>query len=129
MEAESTVALDVAVGKLIEWREAEREIAALEQVAKKLKGEVREALRSCGADGGTICGVTVVTRKATNTFRGAQFKKDRPDLAGQYTTVISREELDVESLKRDHPDIATQYLAEALKPSWKELDAALKGGE
>lgn len=125
---ERQVALDGAMAKLAELREAEAALKAAELRRDRLKREAREALRATGAAVGTIAGRPVVRETVTKTFRGKDFATDRPDLVEKYTKAVLVDRLDTEALARELPDIYAKYLARALTFDWKTFDA-LAGGQ
>ncbi len=126
MTGESTrVELDSARQKLLEWREAEKALAAAKARIEQIKREFREAMRTLGAGIGTVNGQAVLTRKSTKTFRGKDFVTARPDLAEAYTRNKFVEVLDLEALAAEQPEIYDSFLTEVLRPDWKGLETAL----
>ncbi|HZV81204.1 MAG TPA: hypothetical protein VFF53_03445 [Geobacteraceae bacterium] len=119
------VELDSASQKLLEWREAERDLARAKARIDKIKTEFREAMRALGANTGTVNGRPVLTRRHTKTFRGKDFAEARPDLVEQYTKSELVEVLDLKALAAEQPRIYESFLAETLRPDWKSLEVAI----
>lgn len=125
------VSLDRALPKFLAWKAAEDEANKAKARADALKEEFRATMRTLGAASGTIAGVQVLRYTATENFRGADFRKGRPDLAEQYTRQQMVDVLDVEALKREQPAVYAEFQSRQLKPDWKALDtaAALKADQ
>jgi hypothetical protein len=122
------VPLDLSLPKLLEWQQAEKELAALRSKVEQLKAEFRGAMTSLDAEVGTVGGMPVISRRKTRTFRGKDFAENRPDLLDHYTHVRVKavEELDLAELEKDHPDVYRSFLSETLKPDWRKLETALR---
>lgn len=102
---------------LFKLRDARARAAKAKAELDEITDHVKAWFTTNNLTAGTADGVTeaVVTCRPTDTFQGAQFAKDHPDLAAQYAREVTRQELDVAALRRERPEVWARYRSSALK--------------
>jgi hypothetical protein len=118
--ANRTVAIPEGTGALDEVPWLPESLEKAEAALKYWQGRVNElkaALRVVAGDNEslTLNGREVFTYNHINGFRGADFKKDHPDLYEAYLHTVEKDELDVKTLKSARPDLYKQYQSRQLR--------------
>jgi hypothetical protein len=124
-EPEKTIEIDGALQLLLEWKEADQEARVAKAKADRLAEQFKTTMTSLGATQATVLGTKVMVCRRTETFQGALFAKERPDMNEQYTRPVLVDKLNTEALRGDHPELYRRYQAVTLRPSWKALETAL----
>jgi hypothetical protein len=124
------VDLTATVPLLKEWRAAVAAMEAATAREKELRGQYKSTLVALGAEAGYLLdenGIRrpVVSCKTTASFRGAEFKKTRPDLWEQFRYLKEVETLDVDALKKQFPEVHRAFQTTAIRPDWKAVDNIL----
>lgn len=85
------------------WKKRAEELAA---AVKHVAGDHEEL---------TLNGKPVFSHRPIETFRGADFKKDHPDLYQAYLHMVEKPELDVRTLKSARPELYKEYQSRQLR--------------
>lgn len=113
---------------LAQWRAAVKALEEAKALEEKLRAEFKATLTTLGVQAGYLVDSNGVKRQIvscapTKSFRGAEFKKARPDLAEQFEVPKMTYELDTDALKKQFPEVYKQFQTVALRPDWKQFDA------
>lgn len=104
-----TVALDHMAALVEAYDKARDEEArwaeAAEVLAKRIQAEMGDA------DVATLAGREVFTWKRTGQFAAKRFTIEQSEVAAKYTRPVTRDELDVNTLKTERPDLYIFYRA------------------
>ena len=120
------VPIDRALEKLKEWRDAAQAARVAAAKADKLKEEFRVFMSHTGQTEASLRGYKVLTYTASDgSFRGSDFRKERPDLTDHYLKTVTVQEIDWEALKRDMPHVWEEYRTRTLRPDWRSLETIL----
>jgi hypothetical protein len=96
-------ALEKAEAALKYWKERVDELKA---AVRAVAGESEEV---------TLNGKPMFTYHYINGFRGEDFKRDHPDLYEAYLHPVTKQELDVKTLRSAKPDVYRQYQSRQLR--------------
>lgn len=94
-----TEALEQAEAEAKKWADA------AEVLKKRIQAEMGDATEA------TVNGNLAYTWRRTGQFSQKRFTTEQPDLAVKYTRTVTRDELDVDTLKAEQPDLFTAYRA------------------
>jgi hypothetical protein len=118
--ATQSVAVPEGTGVLddVPWipTELEKAEAALKYWKERVD-ELKAAVRAVAGEGEevTLNGKPMFTYHYINGFRGEDFKKDHPDLYEAYLHPVTKQELDVKTLRSAKPDVYRQYQSRQLR--------------